>query len=247
MSLNSKNNLETQIQYKMIEKLSRLNEELLLEIDNRKLKELQLEEERTRLKEALNHQELLLREVNHRVKNNLQVIKSLLSVQIELSNSKEVAHALDAFSGRLDSLVSLHELMHNSDSSVEISLMSFLNEVFGSVFDESIHLNLDCKESFIYFEKLSSIGMILHEMATNSFKHAWRAGDNKVVDVSIKVIEEVMYVKYRDNGTKLKSFEKIKSGFGLELMKILLGSTIKNSRALDENGGLVYEFSVNLK
>ena len=125
--------------------------------------------------------------------------------------------------------------------------MSFLKEVFGSVFDESVSLNLDCKEAFIYFEKLSSLGMILHEMATNSCKHAWRAGDSKVVDVEIKVIDDVMYVKYRDNGTKLKSLEEIKSGFGLELMKILLSSTIENRRSLDENGGLMYEFSVNLK
>lgn len=247
MSLTSKNNLETQIQYKMIERLSRLNKELLLEIENRKVKELQLEEERARLKEALNHQKLLLREVNHRVKNNLQIIKSLLSVQVDLSLSNEAADALDAFSGRLDSLVSLHTLLYTSDASGDISLMSFLKEVFGSVFDESVRLNLDCKEAFIYFEKLSSLGMILHEMATNSCKHAWRTGDNKAVDVDIKVIEDNMYVKYRDNGTKLKSLEEIKSGFGLELMNILLSSTIENRRSLYENGGLMYEFSVNLK
>lgn len=247
MSLTSKNNLETQIQYKMIERLSWLNEKLLEEIENRKVKELQLEEERARLKEALNHKELLLREVNHRVKNNLQIIKSLLSVQVDLSHSNEAADALDAFSGRLDSLVSLHTLLYTSDASGDIPLMSFLKEVFGSVFDESVRLNLDCKEAFIYFEKLSSLGMILHEMATNSCKHAWRAGDSKVVDIEINVIDDVMYVKYRDNGTKLKTLEEIKSGFGLELMNILLSSTIENRRAIDENGGLMYEFSVNLK
>ena len=247
MSLTSKNNLETQIQYKMIERLSWLNEKLLEEIENRKVKELQLEEERARLKEALNHKELLLREVNHRVKNNLQIIKSLLSVQVDLSHSNEAADALDAFSGRLDSLVSLHTLLYTSDASGDIPLMSFLKEVFGSVFDESVRLNLDCKEAFIYFEKLSSLGMILHEMATNSCKHAWRAGDSKVIDIEINVIDDVMYVKYRDNGTKLKTLEEIKSGFGLELMNILLSSTIENRRAIDENGGLMYEFSVNLK
>lgn len=231
----------------MIERLSWLNEKLLEEIENRKVKELQLEEERARLKEALNHKELLLREVNHRVKNNLQIIKSLLSVQVDLSHSNEAADALDAFSGRLDSLVSLHTLLYTSDASGDIPLMSFLKEVFGSVFDESVRLNLDCKEAFIYFEKLSSLGMILHEMATNSCKHAWRAGDSKVVDIEINVIDDVMYVKYRDNGTKLKTLEEIKSGFGLELMNILLSSTIENRRAIDENGGLMYEFSVNLK
>ena len=246
MSLTSKNDLETQIQYKMIEKLSRLNEELLEEIENRKVKEIQLEEERARLKEALKHQELLLREVNHRVKNNLQIVKSLLSVQVDLSHSNEAADALDAFSGRLDSLVSLHALLYTSDASGDISLMSFLTEVFSSVFDESVCLNLDCTETLIYFEKLSSLGMILHEMATNSYKHAWRMGDSKVVDVDIKVIDDFMYVKYRDNGTKLKSLEEIKSGFGLELMNILLSSTAENRRVLDESGGLVYEFTVNL-
>lgn len=247
MSLTSKQNLETQIQYKMIEKLSRLNKELSEEIEKRKVKEEELERERTRLEEVVAHKELLLKEVNHRVKNNLQVVKSLLSVQVDMASSDEAADALESFSGRLDSLVSLHTLLYTSDASGDISLISFLQEVFGSVFDENVHLNIDCKEAFIYFEKLSSLGMILHEMATNSCKHAWRSEDTKVVDVDIKVIDDVMYVTYRDNGTKLNSLEEIRSGFGLELLNILLNSTNEHRRAIDENGGLVYEFSINLK
>ena len=130
MSLNDKNTLETQIQYKMIEKLSRMNKDLKEEILKRKLKEAELEKERQRLEAALEQKELLLREVNHRVKNNLQVVKSLLSVQVDLSDSPQVADALDTFSSRLNSLVSLHTLLYQSDASGDISLLKFLKEIF---------------------------------------------------------------------------------------------------------------------
>ena len=174
MSLNNKNTLETQIQYKMIEKLSRMNKDLKEEILKRKLKEGELEKERRRLEAALEQKELLLREVNHRVKNNLQVVKSLLSVQVDLSESGEVADALDAFSGRLDSLVSLHTLLYQSDATGDISLLKFVEEIFNGVFDDRVDLRLECVDHYVYFEKLSTLGMILHEIATNSCKHAWK-------------------------------------------------------------------------
>ena len=232
----------------MIEKLSRMNKDLKEEILKRKLKEGELEKERQRLEAALEQKELLLREVNHRVKNNLQVVKSLLSVQVDLSESGEVADALDAFSGRLDSLVSLHTLLYQSDATGDISLLKFVEEIFNGVFDDRVDLRLECVDYYVYFEKLSTLGMILHEIATNSCKHAWKENDkNRMVDVEIKLINDVLFVKYRDNGSKLKKLDDIKPGFGVELLNILLSSTIQNKKDLHPEGGLMYEFSLNMK
>lgn len=238
--------LETQIQYKMIEQLSQLNESLKEEIRVRKDREKELEEERVVLKNTIEQKELLLREVNHRVKNNLQVIKSLLSVQVGLAKSKEEAEVLESFSSRLDSLVLLHTLLYQSDELGEISIRDFIAEIFRSVFDDSVEIDLHCPNFNVYFESMSNLGMIINEIATNSCKHAWTANDTKKVFLSVEFREELILVCYRDNGKKLSATDPLEKGFGMELLNILFSTTENNAMTITPDGALQYDFQMNL-
>ncbi|MDG1333019.1 MAG: sensor histidine kinase [Crocinitomicaceae bacterium] len=232
--------LETQIQYKLIERLSSTNQELLAEIKKVKLREREIAK-------ILTDKEILLKEVNHRVKNNLQVIHSLLSAQINLSNSDELISHLQEVQSRLHSISILHDMMHNSEGSYNISLASYLREIISYTLGNSSSFTVDCPDITPYFESISSLGMIVHELLTNSLKYAHNPNDTLSVQLTITHINNALKIQYSDNGQNISNVHDIIPGFGMNLIEILLGSKEdSNLKYTLINGSLMTEFEYRI-
>lgn len=237
------NLVQTQIQYKMIEELTRANEELSQEIVNRKLKENELEK-------LLKEKEILLREVNHRVKNNLQIIQGMISLKLDLNESKEVETILIGFKNRLNSISILHSLLQNNGSLEYLSLKEYLSEILRYTLNDKVIIEIDSSNTDIYFEQASSIGMVIHELATNSLKHAWNNDRDykKVVSLKINEVDKKLNMVYQDNGNNTVSPKDLENSFGNNIIDVILSDETDNNREYDfTNSGLKFSFNFSIK
>ncbi len=168
--------------------------------------------------------ETLLKEIHHRVKNNLQIISSLLKLQAAEVGHQEVREHFDEAIGRIRSMALIHEKMYGIDDSAHVDITSYLhslsNEIVDSLqFEEMVQFEVESDLARMDIKSLVPISLIFNELITNSLKHAFseRTGGNIFVKIERKG-EEVVFT-YSDNGTWKPP--KSESTFGMELIKTL--------------------------
>ncbi len=187
----------------------------------------QLRTSNKELMELNNEKEVLLKEVHHRVKNNLQIISSLLSLQsneITDKNSKE--KFIDAIN-RVQSISALHKVIYNADNLLKINLETYLHEIAENIIDsygleKKIDYTISSELTSIQNDSIVPISLILNELMSNSLKHGFSAQQNCEINVSIETLNENMYrLSYSDNGT-WKTAAPEKKSFGIELIQSLI-------------------------
>lgn len=228
--------------------LSKVNEDLRNEITERKRAE-------EKINISLQEKVVLLREIHHRVKNNLQVISSLLNLQSGYIEDKKSLEIFRESQTRVRSMALIHEKLYQSKdlNKIEFSeyIESLIKDLFKSYNIESSRITLKSKMEGIYFEIDTAIlcGLIINELVSNSLKHAFP--ENRKGEIYIELNQNSGNNKYtliiKDNGIGFPSnvdFRKTES-LGLQLVTTLseqLGGTIE----LNKNGFTEFkiEFSV---
>ena len=201
------------IGYLLIDYL-KMNEQLTKEV----------REVNTNLRKQNNENTLLLKEVHHRVKNNLQIISSLLRLQkSELSDNNEIKKFDDAIN-RVMTMSLIHQKLYQDDNLSQIKLQDYIfdlaNEI-KDVFNEGKKIEITVKSEFekINIKTLVPLGLILNELLSNSFKHAFKGEEGKVkIDIT-KGAQNKFLMEYNDFGSWVK--EESKDGFGLILVQTL--------------------------
>lgn len=195
--------------------------------------------------------ELLNKELNHRVKNNLAFMTSLLEMQGRRLSNVEAKEALKESESRLRALSLVHNNLVRNHESKEINLKNYLEELTQSLQDAFSISDLKIRTSFIDFnidaEKAMRKGLILNELITNSVKHAFTDVAHPIIDITMTVEEGVLKLSYSDNGPDSeKQFFILQSNptnsLGIKMINLLvqqLDGTIKQ-RA----GGLSMDFSI---
>jgi len=140
---------------------------------------------------SLKEKELLLREIHHRVKNNLQIISSLLSLQEGSVEHPETHSALADSIHRVFSMAAIHEQLYNSGDFTAIDVKSYLETLLprlvGSFRGErNIRLALEAAPCKLTLEQAIPYGLIMNELATNAFKHGFQGRDEGVLCVSVR-------------------------------------------------------------
>ena len=202
------------------------------EINQQKL---QLEERNERI-------ETLFREIHHRVKNNLQLISSLLNMQQEWSSTEDPAKAIEDSRSRVVAMSMIHQFLYRTDDITTINFEAYAREL-ASKLDEiqlekvSFQLETTFDRDFIFdIDTSISLGLILNELITNSYKHAFHDKIDLVMGLQLKQInEEHFEMIYSDNGEAIQQpiAEVVKKGFGLRLASRL---------ARQLQGAFAYEF-----
>jgi PAS domain S-box-containing protein len=216
-------------------------------------KELGLQmEERVR---ELREKEVLLKEVHHRVKNNLQVISSLVSMQADGSKDNTVRDVLQDVIYRVRSMALVHEKLYHSESLSRVdfaeysrSLLGYLWRAHGAV-AEFVRLTLDLEPIELQVDIATPCGLILNELAGNALKHAFRGRSEGEVMVSLQKAETGMvFLSVRDNGVGLpEEFDWRKSGsLGLRLVQMLAGQ-LQAAVEVERDGGTKFTVSFRLK
>jgi PAS domain S-box-containing protein len=141
---------------------------------------------------ALQEKTALLNEVHHRVKNNLQVITSLLRLEVGRSTEPAVCSVLDDMKGRIRSMALLHESLYRTGTFASVDLGAYLKQLCMQAFrsndsnDGSVRLELDLAPLAISLDQATPAGLLVNELISNCLKHAFVDGRSGVVQVSLQ-------------------------------------------------------------
>ncbi len=178
------------------------------------------------IKNILHEKEILLAEVFHRVKNNMNIVTSLLNLKKNSSSSLEVQEALEECRNRVFSMALVHQKIYTSKSFTRLNFKEYSNDLVNalreSVGASKANITLDCETIELELSHAIPCGLILNELITNSFKHAMTPKGNLSVSIWIKQVDNEVLLSYKDNGPGLPEQESMDSDtLGLVLIRSL--------------------------
>ncbi|MBN1500954.1 MAG: PAS domain S-box protein [Spirochaetes bacterium] len=186
----------------------------------------QAEEE---IKKQLAEKEVFLREVHHRMKNNIANIESFLRLQSNSTVIPEVKASLQDAISRVQGMRIFYDKLLISRDTSEISILIYIKDLLDSIVSLFIVQNEIIVEKEISDFNISSkhaitIGIILNELLTNAFKYAFKDRDNGTIFISIKNIDKNIIMTVKDNGIGFneKFIDDNSHGFGLAIVKMLV-------------------------
>ncbi|MDP3035716.1 MAG: PAS domain S-box protein [Methanobacteriaceae archaeon] len=202
------------------------------------------------LKESLNEKEVLLREIHHRVKNNMQIISSLLNLQIQFEDFDETVSVLRESQGRIKSMSIVHEKLYRSDSFTKINFKEYLTSLISDIFYSYgvnkglIKWDLDIEDVHMGFDTAIPLGLIINELVTNSVKYAFPEESKGKIKIILKLKDENYFLTVMDNGVGIPDNikpEKTET-LGLQLI-ISLINQLDGTMELDRSHGTKYKIN----
>jgi len=206
--------------------------------------------ERKRAEDEIKHQllekEVLLKEVHHRIKNNIASIESLLTLQSRSTTNTEVVSALQDSISRIKSMRVIYDKLLLTENYQEISVRNYLESLIDTIINvftnnQPIKINKRIDDFNLNSKVLFPVGIIINELLTNAIKYAFVGKDDRYIGILLLKKENHITLKVQDNGTGLPDgfeFNKLE-GFGLMLVKILseqINGTFAIGKIKDENG-----------
>ncbi|MBU2520682.1 MAG: PAS domain S-box protein [Proteobacteria bacterium] len=202
--------------------------------------------ERTR---AEKEKEVLLREIHHRVKNNMQVISSLLKLQSKSVEDKGSLEMLKESQDRIRAMALVHERLYKSKDLANIDFDEYIKYLVQILFRsyeinrEKIRLKLNIGKVKLNIDKAIPCGLIVNELLLNSLKHAFKDGDEGEIEVSLLFINEnEVELFVSDNGVGIPEGMDLKNSrsLGLKLVNILTDQ-IDGKLDLDRSKGTKFQ------
>ncbi len=196
-----------------------------------------------RNKRLSNRLELLLKEQNHRVKNNLQMINSLLSLQSQKLLSTDARNALNESQGRINSVALLHRMLYEGEELGIINTKQYLDnliEEIGYTSGREVTWEIEIDpEIHVSVEKATSLGLIVNELITNSIKHV--AQEIKlIIQLGMNKLNDDIELEYADNGIDFNpEVWKTSESFGNQLIRIQ-SDQLRGTFKVDNNMGFNY-------
>ena len=177
------------------------------------------------LSKSLERQRMLQSEVHHRVKNNLQVIISLLELQMEEAKNPIVQKNFQSMANRIYSMAAIHEILYEQEDTAQVNLADYTENLCMHFSNFSVSENkpiFDLKITKKYFNLETSmpLGIILTELLTNSLKYGRVEGQVLKIKIELEEIKNGYYFHYSDNGPGFpnKELEERKGGLGTYLL-----------------------------
>ena len=188
----------------------------------------QLEERQKKLREAVQQKELLLKEVNHRVKNSLQLVASLFGLQRASIKDPEARQQFDEAGRRINTVAQIHQRLYQDENVDRVSLDRFVHELcseLGSVMEGNGKVRLICEVSPCYLttDKVIPAALIVNELITNAFKYSYPGDTGGVIRVDCRPEGNALILSVSDDGVPLpKDFDLAKSsGLGMKMIAAL--------------------------
>lgn len=178
---------------------------------------------------SLKEKEVLLKEIHHRVKNNLQIISSLLSLQMDATTSTQSVNFFADNMRRIRSMALVHETLYQSKNISEVNFADYLQTLISSLKDshkndKAIQLSLDASAHHLKIDTAIPCGLIVNELVTNSYKHAFvEKTDGKIILKFGKAKNGNCKISISDNGIGLPKMFSVKNSttLGLQLVTLL--------------------------
>ncbi len=210
-------------------------------------------------------EEARIKEIHHRIKNNLQVISSLLSLQAEKFSDKETLEAFRESQNRVASMALIHEELYQGKDMETLDFAAYLRELTSellssyTVGNERVSLKLDIEQIYLGMDTSVPLGIIVNELVSNSLKHAFTAGKEGEIRISLfgpenyeiedeKDLQFTLSIADNGKGFPEKSDFKNMDSLGLQLVNILV-EQIEGCIELKRDSGTEFKitFSSSMK
>ncbi len=209
-----------------------------------------MEEERKRF---LEEREILYDELKQRVKDNLQLIVSMLNLQLRSSKSKNVADELKTALNRIKSIAILHERIYSEESPLEIDIGDYIRSILKSLYlsyekdPNKIVFSVDSNNIKVDMRKAIPSGIIITELVSNSLKHAFPKDEEGKIWVTIKKIGNICVMEIGDNGSGLPKDVNLQkpTTLGLTIVKTLV-EQLNGVINVERRDGTVYKIEFPL-
>ena len=206
-----------------------------------------------KIKSSLKEKEMLLQEIHHRVKNNLQVISSLLRLQSRYIKDQEAIDIFKETQNRVRSIAILHEKLYQSDDLAKIKFDEYVKILAEDLLylyelDEgNIKMIIDIEDVSLNIETAIPCGLIIDEIVANSLKYAFPNEREGIIKIELHSDDYNQFnLMIRDNGVGMpQEFDPEKADtFGMQLIKYLT-KQLKATIELDKNNGTKYNLKFN--
>ncbi len=197
---------------------------------------------------ALSEKEILLKEIHHRVKNNLQLISSLLSLQSSTIDDSTALAALTEGQSRVQSMALIHQDLYRSDNLTGVQIEGYIKKLCRNLFDtynirgERIRLQLEIAPLSLDVSTLIPLGLILNELISNSLKYAFPNNISGTIGVRLQPKEEKLLLEVWDDGEGFTPNART-NGFGHKLVKTF-AKKLEADVSIDQKDGTIVSMQI---
>jgi two-component system, sensor histidine kinase PdtaS len=188
----------------------------------------------------------LMKEIHHRVKNNLQVISSMLDLQALSINDLHAAEAVKEGKNRVKSMALIHQYLYNEGNIKGIEMQNYIYTLAGSLFDSyniqkgKIKFSADIDNVKLDIDTVIPIGLIMNELISNSLKYAFHEKNVGEIKVTFRKNESYLFLEVRDNGNGFASgWMNKQDSFGYKLIKAFAQKLKARIDICNNNGACV--------
>tara|TARA_R110001632_G_scaffold206556_1_gene330471 strand:+ start:7090 stop:8988 length:1899 start_codon:yes stop_codon:yes gene_type:complete len=194
---------------------------------------------------ALTDNKVLIKEIHHRVKNNLQMVSSLFFLQSRKSKNANFKEILEQSQQQIQSMSLVHELLYEKDDIIDVNADKYIKKLINSLLtaypNKKIELEISITNTTLHLDYANPIGLIINELVTNSIKHGFKGMNTGKISITLNKTKNAYEFEYSDNGIGIdKEIQTKKSNktFGIRLIKSLVQ---------EMNGTLEIDFNTKLK
>lgn len=238
--------------YAAIYLLHSWNENLQEEVDERTA---DLLESREELKVSLKEKDILFKEIQHRVKNNLAQVHGMLELQETMSKNKSVADLLKISKSRIRTMSLAHEALYNNENFSKISLKEYIEniaEVTHRSFQDGtkvVNLSYEVDDIHLDMAKAIPLGLMISEILINAHKHAFNETDQGDISILSNINDDTMLMKISDNGSGIPEDIDLKksNSLGMTLVNNFTDQLRADMTIHSNSNGTRFEFTIPLK
>ncbi|MBF0338410.1 MAG: response regulator [Nitrospirae bacterium] len=211
---------------------------------------------------SLQEKTLLLREIHHRVKNNMEIINSLIELHMEDIGDKKTINMCDDMKSRIRSMSLVHKMLYQSDNLSEVNFADYTKNLVTDIMNSyctepaTVALNMDITDVYIAMDTAVPCCLIINELVTNSLKHAFTDMASGEIHISLREVTQKADQKtdnktyeliVRDNGKGIPDGFDINksSSLGLKLIKILAEYQLRGKIEMNTKGGTEFKLAFN--
>ena len=198
------------------------------------------------LQKSVDEKEILLKEIHHRVKNNMEIISSLLTMQYRRVHDDEVKYILKQSRSRINTMALVHEFLYLGENLAYINLEDYIKRLVEDIkelyISNNTHLRVDLNIDKLIFStnRCIQVGMVLHELCVNSLKYAFTDNRDNLLCLHIKKSTQNIHLKIRDNGEGLENIDSLykTDSIGMQLVHSIVEDQLDGSIEFKNNKGL---------
>jgi PAS domain S-box-containing protein len=202
------------------------------------------------IRSSLEEKEVLLREIHHRVKNNLQVVSSLLYLQSQKLADPELQNHFLESQSRICSMALAHEQLYQSKSLAEVSFRSYVKSLVGQLRQifQRPGQQIECRtvvgDIFLDIEKVIPCGLLITELLSNAYKHAFADGRSGTITISMEHVRGQLVLSVADDGVGLPAGLNYRQTTTLGLQLVLaLVNQLNGTLELEREGGTLFRIT----